>query len=237
MIRFGCVSIHPEDVSFFASDTIRHWLIRHPDWALEMLPEPFETSSADVLLLTTEMVNKHAPAFRLKDRTWVLLSAKKADAYRAWQLGAAGFLLRPLTLQDLERTFEQASQFFYGRRVGTPAAVPVLDLQMTKGRKFSVLPKDILFLEAQGEVTEVHLDLPGQEKVVATRNLGYWERQLGSDEFIRTHKKFLVNILHVSTLHPDEVLVREHRVPVAKRRRKTVEKRFQMQKNDQRRPS
>lgn len=225
MIRIGCMSRHPDDALFFQSEAVRQWALQHNRWLIEEYSFPADANSADVLLLQTRDLNKHYAGTSLSARVWILISSKKADAYRAWQLGAAFFLLRPFSLTDLQRALERAEQCLYwNRRVLPPPAHIPLELQLTKGRRLAVHPNDILFLEAQGEVTRVHLAIPGQEKVVATRNLGYWERQLEGPGFLRIHKKFLVNIARISDLNAETVRIGDCTLPLAKRRRKTVEK-------------
>lgn len=226
MIKIGCAGTHPEDVLFFSSDAVRQWMARNARWDFYVFQDPLEEPSVDVLLLPADMMNKHNADPRLDDRPWIMLSSNKADAWRAWQLGAVFFLLRPLSLTDFERALARAEQCHYWRRGQLPPndnGQP-LELMLTKGRRLAVQNRDILFLEAQGEVTRVHLTLPGQEKVVATRNLGYWEGQLDERQFLRVHKKFLVNMEHVSSLNADEIQVQEFQLPVAKRRRRDVEK-------------
>lgn len=227
MINIGCASVHPEDISFLSSDPVRE-LLADMNLVIEPVTIPLENTSVDVLFADADNLNKQLAAIDLDARPWVLISSKKADALTAWQLGASYFLLRPFSLEELRRALGRACQSYYWKKQG--AAVlsrnRKLELQLTKGRKISVPPNDILFFEAQGEVTCVYLRDANQEKIVAMRNLGFWEHLLEAGIFIRVHKKFLVNIAQISALHPDEVQVQHFSLPVAKRRRKEVEKAF-----------
>lgn len=227
MIKVGCASAHPEDVSFLLSGEVVE-LFRSKNFLIEQVPVPPDEPSVDVLFVAANKMDKLASVTNLRSRTWVMLSSNKADAWRAWQSGAAYFLLRPFSLEDLQQALERAEQCHYWKKQGTPSQFQnqQLELQLTKGRKVSVRFADILFLEAQGEITCVYLNLPGHEKITTTRNLGFWERQLESGTFIRTHKKYLVNVSHVSALQADSLSVQGFAVLIAKRRRKAVEKAF-----------
>ncbi|TNE60379.1 MAG: LytTR family transcriptional regulator [Bacteroidetes bacterium] len=224
MINIGCVSTHPDDASFFSSETTRRWLGRNPHWKIHKISDLSDAASVDVLLLDVHDLNKYSPAPELGKRTWILMSSQKADAYQAWQQQAAFFLLRPLTIATLDRALNRATLLHYSiTGIMPPKDQRMLDLQITKGRRLPVSCQDILYLEAQGELTLVYLDLPDQRKITATRNLGFWEDQLEGCDFVRAHKKFLVNIARISDLSSDEIRVGEYLVPVAKRRRREVE--------------
>ncbi len=225
MIKAGCASAHPEDGSFLLSGEAAE-LLRSRDFLIALLPVPPVDLSVDVLFVDANKVNKLTSVTDLRSWTWVLLSSNKADAWRAWQMGAVYFLLRPFTLHDLDQALQRIQQNYYWKKQTLPPDFQhrMLEVQMIKGRRVAVDSRDILFLEARGEITCLHLCLPGQEKLIATRNLGYWEQRLGEAEFIRTHKKYLVNAAHVSALNTNALRVHEHLVPVAKRRKKDVEK-------------
>ncbi|MBL7776583.1 MAG: LytTR family transcriptional regulator [Saprospiraceae bacterium] len=171
-------------------------------------------------------MDKHWAAPALQAASWVMVSSKRSDALAAWQMGAAYFLLRPFTLSQLQTAIERAQICHSWKNGHAGRQAPSgngLELVLIKGRKFQVQHSDILFLEARGEVTVVHLRGVGREKLTATRNLGFWETQLADADFIRVHKKFLVNLFHISSLIDCELQVQQYRIPVAKRRRKDVE--------------
>lgn len=225
MIKLGCASVHPEDVSFLFSGPTAE-LLRSKNFIIEPEPLALGKPSGDVLFVDANKMNKLTSMIDLSTWTWVMLSSNKEDAWEAWRLGAAYFLLRPFSNIDLAHALERVEQCYYWRKQLPPPHFQdhKLDLQLIKGRRVSVRFGDILFLEARGELTCVHLNLPGQEKLIAIRNLGFWEQQLTGQSFLRIHKKYLVNVTHVSTLLPDTLAVRHFSLPIAKRRRKEVEK-------------
>lgn len=224
MIKLGCVSTHPEDLEFFSSVEVAE-LLRQRNLTLDFVPAAFEEVSVDVWLIPTSLLNKLFSAPGTGSRHFILLSSEAEDALRAWQMGASFFLLRPFSLVSFQQALQRVEQSFYWDKQILPPKFQehTLELHLIKGRRVVVRAKDILFLEARGEVTLVHLSLPNQEKITTTRNLGFWEQQLPNRSFIRVHKKYLVNLTHVSSLFSESILVGEHALPVAKRRRKEVE--------------
>lgn len=193
-----------------------------------MLPATFDAASVDALILPADTLTKAPIRQLLSNKPWIMVSPRKSDAFQAWQLGAVYFLLRPYSIPDLMRALERAEQMHYWNRGQVPPQIHnrTIDLQLTKGRRLSVPLRNILFLEAQGEITQVFLDLPGQEKIAAIRNLGHWEQALGDVHFVRIHKKYLVNMSHVSALVGSALKVLDFQLPVAKRRQKEVELEF-----------
>lgn len=224
MIKLGCVSTHPEDLEFFSSVEVAE-LLRQRNLELTFLPEVVRGVSVDAWLISTNLLNTLLSAPAPGSRVFVLLSSSQEEALSAWQQGASFFLLRPFDLPAVQQAFQRIEQCLYWeRRILPPGHQEhTLELQMTKGRRVLVPAKEILFLEARGEMTLVHLSLPNQEKITTTRNLGFWEQQLPSPSFVRVHKKYLVNLTHVSSLFSETILVGEIALPVAKRRRKEVE--------------
>lgn len=224
MIKAGCVGAHPEDLSFLLSGEVAELLCSR-NIIIDPVSVPPDETSVDVLFVDANKVNKLTAANALRSRPWVMLSSDKTDAWRAWELGAAYFLLRPIRISDLAEALERIQQSYYWKKQLPPPRFRerMLEVQMTKGRRIAIDTRDILFLEAQGELTYIFLDRAGQEKIVATRNLGYWEHQLEAAKFLRIHKKFLVNIGQVQAVEQEAVRVGQHLLPVAKRRKKEVE--------------
>lgn len=224
MIKAGCAGAHPEDISFLLSGEVAELLCSR-NIIIDPVSVPPDETSVDVLFVDANKVNKLTAANALRSRPWVMLSSDKTDAWRAWELGAVYFLLRPIRLPDLAEALERMQQSYYWKKQLPPPMLRerILEVQITKGRRIAIDTRDILFLEAQGELTYFFLARPGQEKIVATRNLGYWEQQLEAAKFLRIHKKFLVNIARVNAVEQENVRVGQYFLPVAKRRKKEVE--------------
>jgi two-component system LytT family response regulator len=73
--------------------------------------------------------------------------------------------------------------------------VEKLSISTIKG--FSLIKlTDILFLEADGNYTTIQLT--DKSKVVSTRNLGYFEKILEHEPFLRIHNSKIVNLTKVT---------------------------------------
>lgn len=58
---------------------------------------------------------------------------------------------------------------------------------------------DILYLEADGNYTRIHL--AGGETVLATKTLKQMSEHMDPHPFLRIHSTYLVNISHLKTIH------------------------------------
>lgn len=227
MIRIGYIDPNSDDSFFYSFDNELLKRLKIKGFHFLKIGVPFDESSVDALFITAGQVEALSDAIDLEIFPWVMIATDEAFAYSALCRGAAYLLLPSATYDDYLKALERLR-----RRLSAKdpvehalAAGHSIDLPLTKGRKVSIRTHDILFLEAHGEVTEVHTSLQAKEKVVTTRNLGFWEKQLDEAFFIRIHKKYIVNLSHILSMAPDGVLTAKGVLPVATRRRRGVEKR------------
>ncbi len=160
------------------------------------------------------------------DLPWIWYSKDPSDALRAWKMDADYFLLHQPDKNEWDRALDRIAlrlQKTDPVMPGKESAGSALDLTLIKGRRIRIAAEDILYLEAQAEITNLYTRIPHHEKVVATRNLGYWESRLPEAYFLRVHKKFIVNLRQVLGFENDTLLLPGHTVLVAKRRIKDTQ--------------
>ncbi len=80
--------------------------------------------------------------------------------------------------------------------------------------------KDILYLHAIGNYTQVHL-MDGA-KIMVSRTLGHIENQLPDSNFKRCHKSFVINLNEVVAFRDSIFLSNELEIPVSRRKRKEI---------------
>jgi hypothetical protein len=196
-------------------------------WQLLRLKHlPVSGEIPDMFVVESAAVESLLNTPKAAGRPWVWVAAQPADALLAWTLNADYFLLNQSDPAEWERALDRlACRLHYLETYeNTPDRSKLsLDLTLIKGRRVRIPVKDILVLEAQAEITNIYTLVSHHEKVVATRNLGYWEKRLPKGAFIRVHKKFIVNLEHVTSLGHDTLVLHGRNVPVAKRRIKDTE--------------
>jgi len=157
----------------------------------------------------------------------IFVTAYDDHALHAFKRGALHYLLKPVVRADLQEALERAS----ADPRGTPKDIANVRntlqdriiIPSTEG--FHVLaPTDIVRCESDGNYTHFHL--VNGERLVASRTLKDYEKQLLPFGFMRVHLSHLVNMAQVRMyLHRDGgtlVLADSQEVPVSYRRRTEV---------------
>lgn len=204
-------------------------ICRRNGYVLYVAEQPWTHIDARALLVHADQMAALAEVVDLENRPWILIASDRRDAAEALRLGATDLLERPLSGADLERALQRIERRFPAQPSASPAAVPgsgepTLDVPLTKGRRILLRPSNILFLEARGDLTHIHVAQSGQGKLASVRNIGYWEEQLAGEHFVRIHRKYMVNITHVDNLSFDGLHLAQNLLPIAKRRRREVER-------------
>ncbi len=163
----------------------------------------------------------------------VFTTAYEEYAARAFDVGAADYLLKPVSRARLQKAVGRA----WERRLiadaagGVERAKDSRELEYVTARHghrmILVGVGDIIFLSVQGEMVYVHTS--GDAYVALAPSLDQLEQGLRSQRFFRTHRSYLVNLRQVDEVIPlfnrtFELVMRDSRhsrVPVS--RRKAVE--------------
>ncbi|MDX8341781.1 LytTR family DNA-binding domain-containing protein [Draconibacterium sp. IB214405] len=95
--------------------------------------------------------------------------------------------------------------------------------------KYSEIVKldEVVLIEAQGSYSEVVLD--SHRKILATRNLGWFEKAAKDQSFFRVHKSFLVNLNFVQKIfHGDQQIILSNgsNIPLSRNKRSELKKRL-----------
>jgi DNA-binding LytR/AlgR family response regulator len=167
----------------------------------------------------------------------IFTTAYEEYAAKAFELGAADYLLKPISRSRLEKALLRAWER-RGRREGgpgeagrAPQAKEGRTLQYVTARRghkmILVAVEDIAFINVEGEI--VHVFTENDSYVALAPSLDQLEKGLAGADFFRTHRSYLVNLTYVAEVVPMfnrtyELVMkdaRRSRVPVS--RRKAVE--------------
>ena len=136
-------------------------------------------------------------------------------AIRAFRYNALDYLLKPIDIHE----FDQAMDKFLSGIIGSPETgqqrysnlkdhlnsdntLPnKLTVPTTEGY-FFLEPKSILYCHADSNYTEFYLS--GNQKIISSHTLGYYEELLGGQQFFRVHRSFLINLTHVRSYRKSE---------------------------------
>ncbi len=149
----------------------------------------------------------------------ICLGNKEEDAYKAYQLKATDFLLKPLKESSIFKTLAATEQRFQSKKPSSLSknkdkiGIPTIDGY----EYFSV--QSIIKCEGLQKCTRVFTT--ERTNIVSAYNIGEFIKLLSPYGFFAPHKSHLVNLQHVKRYKKDGTifLTNDLHVPVARRRR------------------
>lgn len=128
-----------------------------------------------------------------------------------------GYLTKPVQKESLYTTIEM---LMYQHWVKQREAKSIL--QLNNGiQQFEVPVQEILYLQADHIYVRVHM--ADEHYILQRGTLKELLKQLPTDQFIQTHRSFVINIQQVSHWDKEAIYVGEKALPVSRSRRKTVQ--------------
>ncbi|MDY0781139.1 LytTR family DNA-binding domain-containing protein [Tenacibaculum sp. IB213877] len=151
-----------------------------------------EYSGLEILDFITEPIN-----FQL-----IFTTAYQQYALEALKLSAIDYLVKPIAIDELKMAIQKAKNNIQEKKVAfqfTELKKAIKSLSSHKialeipGEIVFVAHDDILFLEADGMYTKVHL--ANQKQELICKPLSYFETQLQSNHlFFRCHRSYIINL-------------------------------------------
>jgi DNA-binding LytR/AlgR family response regulator len=138
----------------------------------------------------------------------IFITAYENYALEAFDVNAADYILKPIEKERLQRAIDKVAAIKNGGEARVPApAVPAAGAQQGMGRIVAksgdritlVDVSDICFVYVQGD--SVYLKT-ATDKLLTRLTLKELEGKLGSKNFFRTHRSFIVNIRKVREIRP-----------------------------------
>lgn len=142
-----------------------------------------------------------------------------ATMKRAGATQPAAYLVKPFREEQLLASITVAlSNFTHRQGPVEPEENDYLLLKeaiFIKEKKsfFKIQIDDILWLKAADNYVEVNL---GQHKYLVRSTLSGFVDKLNRPDFIKTHKSYVINARHLSSIHPTEVSLQNNSIPLAK---------------------
>jgi DNA-binding LytR/AlgR family response regulator len=177
--------------------------------------------SFDVLLLDIRMPGLDGLELarvldRFSDRPAVVfVTAYDGHALDAFDVGAAGYLLKPIDRERLERVLQRVVS---ERREEGAGELDVLPVEQTGSTRF-VSRQEVRYVEAAGDYVRVHLR--DRTSHLVRMSMAVLEQQWTEHGFARVHRSYLVALRDVRELRTDEggasVVVDGRVVPVSRR--------------------
>ncbi len=127
----------------------------------------------------------------------VFTTAHSKYAIKAVGSRADGYLLKPILHEDLreivDKIYEEIGNFSNTQQ-GTPLSLQKLSVPNNNG--IDLIPyNDIIYCKADDNYTTFYLC--SGEKILASKTLKHYGEILPENQFVRIHKSYIVNLLHL----------------------------------------
>ena len=132
------------------------------------------------------------------------------ERYRkdAAEVNSIKYLLKPIKKEELISAVERSQQILVGKNKLSELekhhdAITTGKLVInTDGISYFIHPDEIVYMEAAGAYTNIYYYSEDKvNEVLSTHNLGKYAQMLVGQNFLRVHKKYLVNINYAKSCH------------------------------------
>lgn len=174
--------------------------------------EWLKENSVDLIFVDINMPDMTGVEFvqTLETPIMVIFTTAYAEyAIEGYKLSAIDYLLKPFGLQDMVRASEKALSLYELLQLQEQlSGEPMQDESPTENTEDGVLSvhadrkthlvkmSNIVYLESAGEYVRLHL-VDGT-KLVTLFRLKNMESELQSSQFMRVHRSYIINLLHIS---------------------------------------
>lgn len=173
------------------------------------------TETFDILFLDIKMPGldgmELARLLRRREETCLLVFVTAVSEYvfEAYDVEAFAYLVKPVTDEHLAKVLTRGM-----KKLRRESSESLLVSSQRLVRKIPL--KDIIYMESQGRLLTIHTI---QDLIETYDQIGQMEKRLGSKNFFRCHKGYLVNLKYVDTYDKTQIyLETKDTVLLAKRR-------------------
>jgi len=148
----------------------------------------------------------------------IVTTAYSEFALEGYELSVSDYLLKPFSFQRFISAVNKLSDGpttpVKGEIINEPATKSSSSIFLKDNKKyFKVNLEDILFAEAYGNYVKVYL--PNQV-IITHQTLSNFEETLPVNQFIRTHKSYVISIDKIDLIEGNRIRIKEHTIPIGK---------------------
>ncbi|MES2457475.1 MAG: LytTR family DNA-binding domain-containing protein [Bacteroidota bacterium] len=142
----------------------------------------------------------------------IFTTAYSEHAVKSFELDAIDYLLKPFSLSRFLKACNKALELYTLRSKPDATGQPGFIFLKDGYEQIKVELKDICYIEASGNYTQVHLV---DNKMLSTRvSLNEMLQLLPEKKFVRTHRAFIVAKDKISKYDRSQVWIDKHLIPI-----------------------
>jgi len=142
----------------------------------------------------------------------IFTTAYSEHAVKSFELDAVDYLLKPFSLSRFLKACNKALELFNLRNRPDAQEQPLHIFLKDGYEQVKVHLDDILYIEASGNYTLVHLT---QDKLISTRvPIGEMAQMLPQKNFVRTHRAYIVAKDKITRFDRSQIWINDHPIPI-----------------------
>lgn len=146
----------------------------------------------------------------------IVTSAYKEFALEGYELNVADYLVKPFSFERfvkaINKALESTTSSIPTQTEGTPPPDHSIRFFVKVDKKYhQISSADILFIEAFGNYTKLHLT---DNLLVSSEKISHLEELLPEKNFLRVHKSYIVALDKITTIEGNRISITEHKIPI-----------------------
>lgn len=151
----------------------------------------------------------------------IFTTAYPQYALEGFELNALDYLVKPISFDRFLKAALKAKEYYEVRNQNKITSQPAADYLFVKvdGKLVKVLYDDILFVEAVQNYVMIHTK---EKKLMTYLTFHAIEEFLPSNQFIKTHKSYLVAVSKIESIDGSCIQVKNHTIPISRNLKEDV---------------
>lgn len=141
----------------------------------------------------------------------IFTTAYSEHAVKSFELNAVDYLLKPFSLARYLKACSKAKELYDLRNTKSSPAAPCIFLK-DGYEQVKVMLDEILFIEASGNYTQVHLQ--GKPLISTRVTISDLADMLPPDNFCRIHRAYIISKSKISKYDRAQVWIEEKTIPI-----------------------
>jgi DNA-binding LytR/AlgR family response regulator len=151
----------------------------------------------------------------------IFTTAYPEFAVEGFEVNALDYLVKPFSFERFLTAVNRA-QLRLQKQIPRSESSRKIVLKADK-KLYALEFSDLLFIEGQGDYIKVHMK---DKTLMVHHTLKNILESLPTNEFMRVHKSFVVNLQKISFIEGNQVRINEHTIPVSPPNREELLRRF-----------
>jgi DNA-binding LytR/AlgR family response regulator len=141
----------------------------------------------------------------------IITTAYPEFALEGFELDVIDYLVKPIPFSRFFKAVQRAKEYFEVSSNIQKQDTYFFVRSEKRIEKFEL--KEILYIESLGNYVTIHTEA---KKIITYLTLKGIEAQLPTDQFIKVHHSFIVNLFKITAIEGNEIKLKENSIPISR---------------------